>query len=74
MPLFDVPPYALQTSNTPNVTNAQLLLFKCMPYSRGDAHYGEDLSARARRARGIPPLELRRYFPFANADVAFQLP
>ena len=31
------------------------------------------VAARA-RARGIPPLELRRFFPFPNADVAFQLP
>ena len=84
MPLFDVPRYALQTSNIPNsnVTNT----FKCNKHriasfqshgvlvrarARGDTDYGEGLPARA---RGIPPLELRRYFPFANADVAFQLP
>ena len=34
--------------------------------ARGGADYGEGLR--------IPPLDLRRHFPFANADVAFQLP
>ena len=70
MPLFDAPQYALQTSNTPNVTNTQLLFFKRTPYSRAAVLTMEKVFLRA---RGIPPLELRRYFPFANADVAFQL-
>ena len=51
-----------------------MLLVKRAPYSsaRVEAHYREGLPAV--RTRGIPPLEFRRYFPFANADVAFQLP
>ena len=39
-----------------------------------DAMDAEQGAPRAHVARGIPPFELRRYFPVANADVAFQLP
>ena len=69
MPLFDALQYALQTLNTPDVTNTKLLLFKHMPYSRarGDADYGEGFPARARMWYPTPRTQS------ANAHVAFQL-
>ena len=55
---------ALQTSNTPNVTNTYCnCFFSNACRTRARAHYGEGLPARAAptaRARGIPPLELTR--------------